>query len=117
TGITQNMIEKEGIPFELFKQEIEEIYKYCEKPSFIAFNGNSFDHKIMNYKNIFQNNETLLDSKSIINALTKDKLFNMKLKDIYYNIFNKNIEKDTSKSKQDVKMMKEILKHFKYKKI
>jgi len=37
-----------------FKKEMDEIFKYCYKPIFIAFNGNSFDHKILQIQGVMQ---------------------------------------------------------------
>ena len=60
------------------------IFEKCKEPIFIAHNGNSFDHKIMRYYDIFDESTKTLDSRSILNLLiTKDNIDSCKLGDIF----------------------------------
>ena len=48
TSISDEQLLNYGDNYYKFSQEIDNIFSYCENPIFIAHNGNSFDHKILN---------------------------------------------------------------------
>jgi hypothetical protein len=89
TGITKEAVYEYGDNFDKFKNEMKELFKYCNKPIFIAHNGNSFDHKILLNENIFSYNDCkLLDSKMIIRLFLNDNITNKSLSDIFKHLFN-----------------------------
>jgi thymidine kinase len=104
---SQDLIDKD---LSRFKNEIDEIYKYCDRPIFIAHNGNSFDHKILMQKNIIDTSKCrTMDSKMIIRLFYNDgiDLFNKKLEFIYNTVVGKEIT-GAHRASVDVQMMIEI---------
>ena len=115
TGITNKMIREEGVSERVFRKEIEEIFKYCKDPQFMAHRGNGFDHLVMyNYK-LFPKKE-YLDSNSIINLHTREKVSKLKLSDTYKVIMGKENEYGAHRAKPDVKMVIDILRKIGYQK-
>jgi len=104
TGITQNMLYESGDRFEKFREEIKELLSYCKNPIFIAHNGNSFDHKILLDRNIFENESCkFLDSRMIIRLFLKNEVGEKSLGDIFAHLFNFNLV--AHRAKADVKML------------
>ncbi len=70
TGITKEMVIKEGDTLAEMKEEFENIFRYCEKPTFVAHNGNSFDHKILVEKGLVDPDQCkFIDSKLLLRLL------------------------------------------------
>jgi len=93
TGITNKMMEKGDKPAKL-KYDMDMIYKYCQKPIFVAHNGNSFDHRIMLQKKLLSEELTgkFLDSKSLISMIyDDDNLQKKKLCEIYEIVTGKDL--------------------------
>lgn len=68
---------------------MKDLLRYCNKPIFIAHNGNSFDHKILlNEKILSYDNCKLLDSRMIIRLFLNDNITNKSLSDIFKHLFN-----------------------------
>ena len=109
TNITNDMI-KDAEPVSKFKQELSNIFLYCDKPKFMAHNGSIFDHKIL-FRNL--NPEQLLDSRYIIRLLYHQDTLKLTLSDTYKIVTGKEIE-NAHRAKDDVKMMIEILKKINY---
>jgi DNA polymerase III epsilon subunit-like protein len=85
TGITKELVYESGEHINVMKAEFENIFKYCEKPTFIAHNGNSFDHKILIQKEILKEGECkLLDSRYLLRLLINNpKIAEKSLGEIY----------------------------------
>jgi hypothetical protein len=114
TGLTNEIVNENGDKLIKFENEINDIFKYCNDPLFIAHNGNSFDHKIMknNYK-LFDQNTNTDDSKIIIRMIyEKEDLLNYSLEKLYKKIINKPIIAHDAGN--DVYMVKTILKELNY---
>jgi DNA polymerase III epsilon subunit-like protein len=104
TGINKEMVYEYGSSFDDFKKEIDIILKYCNKPIFIAHNGNSFDHKILIERNILNHDKCiLLDSKVIIRLFLNDPITNKGLSDIFKYLFG--FIPTIHRAKSDVKML------------
>jgi len=89
TGITKEMVYQNGNSMEDFKKEMNNILLYCNKPIFIAHNGNSFDHKIMTDSKILDYHKCkFLDSKMIIRLFLNNPVTNKSLSDIFMYLFN-----------------------------
>ena len=112
TGITKEMTALHGDFVKQMRNEIYDIFKYCDNPLFIAHNGNVFDHQIMKRYKMFPDEEyTTDDSRSIIRMLgdLPDDTIKMSLSIIYQNITSKTIPKSIHSGETDVKMLCEIL--------
>jgi DNA polymerase III epsilon subunit-like protein len=109
TKITNKMLEN-GDNKKKFKNELRNIFNYCDNPKFMAHNGYVFDHRIL-FKSLSPSQ--LLDSRFIIRMLNDVDTHKMKLGNIYELILKKKPE-NCHRAKDDVKMMIEILKHLKY---
>jgi DNA polymerase III epsilon subunit-like protein/thymidine kinase len=85
TGITKEMVFSEGEDIGEMKAEFENIFKYCEKPIFIAHNGNAFDHKILFEKEMLKEHECIcIDSRYLLRLLIDNpQISERKLEDIY----------------------------------
>jgi superfamily I DNA/RNA helicase len=104
TGITQNMLYENGDHIEKFKREIDELLSYCNNPIFIAHNGNSFDHKILLERGIFEREKCkFLDSRMIIRLFLKNEVGEKSLSDIFKYLFKFNLV--AHRAAADVKMM------------
>lgn len=90
TGIDNDMLINADM-LDVFIYDMQTIYKYCEKPSFIAHNGNSFDHRLLKQKGILKESDShFLDSKSIIPMVcVMDNLHRATLEEIYQMIVGK----------------------------
>lgn len=86
TGITKELVYESGEHINVMKAEFENIFKYCEKPIFIAHNGNSFDHKILIQKEILKEGICkLLDSRYLLRLLINNpKIAEKSLGEIYH---------------------------------
>ena len=111
TGITDDDFNNSDDNIEIFKKDIERIFKLCDMPIFIAHNGNRFDHDILVYKNIINKyNCTLLDSREIISVSHNEpNLYNKKLGEIYEIIMGYKKE-NIHRAKEDTDMIIEIFK-------
>ena len=89
TGITKEDVFEKGESIDKFRNEMKDLLRYCNKPIFIAHNGNSFDHKILlNEKILSYDNCKLLDSRMIIRLFLNDNITNKSLSDIFKHLFN-----------------------------
>ncbi len=111
TGITKELVYKEGEHINVMKTEFENIFKYCEMPTFIAHNGSSFDHKILLEKEFLKEGECkLLDSRYLLRLLINDdKVGNKSLGEIY-NYYYINEEVVGHRAGNDVLMLIKIFK-------
>ena len=111
TGITDDDFNNSDDNIEIFKKDIERIFKLCDMPIFIAHNGNRFDHDILVNKNIINKyNCTLLDSREIISVSHNEpNLYNKKLGEIYEIIMGYKKE-NIHRAKEDTDMIIEIFK-------
>ena len=108
TGITKNDLIN-GQDINIFKSEIKNILEISDKPTFIAYNGNTFDHKILIHNSIL-NYETcnLLDSLVLTRHFIKQKPTSFKLSEIFKLLFpNDNII--AHRAEADVYMMVKIM--------
>ena len=104
TGITRKMLYESGDDIGKFRREIEELLSYCNNPIFIAHNGNSFDHKILLERGIFENERCkFLDSRMIIRLFLKNEVGEKSLSDIFAHLFNFNLV--AHRANADVKML------------
>jgi DNA polymerase III epsilon subunit-like protein len=90
TGITKDMLDDYGDDYGTFFGQVSDAIESCDKPIFIAHNGNSFDHKILIGKNLLSRDKCrFLDSKMIIRLFLKNKEFADKsLVEIFGHLFN-----------------------------
>jgi DNA polymerase III epsilon subunit-like protein len=104
TGITKEMIRENGDNLYQFKNEINEIFEYCNMPIFIAHNGNSFDHRILIEQKILSYNQCkFLDSRYIIRLFLNKSVTQRSLLDIYVYLFK--IKPVGHRALNDVKML------------
>jgi hypothetical protein len=104
TGITRKMLYESGDDIGNFRREIEELLSYCNNPIFIAHNGNSFDHKILLERGIFENERCkFLDSRMIIRLFLKNEVGEKSLSDIFAYLFKFNLV--AHRANADVKML------------
>ena len=104
TGITKDMLYERGDHIQRFKNEMDELFKYCKMPIFVAHNGNSFDHKILLEKNILSyDNCKFLDSRMIIRLFLDDPVSGKSLSDIFKHLFK--FLPVAHRAQTDVKMM------------
>ena len=110
TGITVDMVNRSGDEIGQFKRELDEIFAYCYRPIFIAFNGNSFDHVILKNRKLINPLECrLLDSKMIIRLFldsNASEYSDKSLEKIYSHLFTDKVRAHRAES--DVKMMIQI---------
>ena len=108
TGITQNDLDLEGKNIDYIKNEIKLLLNICKDPVFIAHNGNRFDHRIMKYNKIFDEEMLLLDSMSILNLYINSKniIGSQKLEKIYQYYFEDDVI--AHRAKADVHMLIKI---------
>ena len=107
TGITKEELNEKGDTILKFKEDMETLFKLCEKPIFISHNGFNFDNKLLLEKKIVkQDSCKFLDSRNIIKLFLNDTISNKSLPDIYFHLFKKSIS--IRRAKDDVKMLIEI---------
>jgi hypothetical protein len=107
TCITENDLYLYGRDIQEIQCDVNAIFAKCKEPIFIAHNGNSFDHKIMRYYDMFDESTKTLDSRSILNLLiTKDNIDSCKLGDIFKFYCDEDIV--SHRAKADVYMLIKI---------
>jgi DNA polymerase III alpha subunit (gram-positive type) len=109
TGITQIEVNN-GENLSVFAKEMTNILNICYKPTFIAHNGNAFDHQIMRYQNLLNNNCNFLDSKSIIGQLSVQKTGGETLGKAYELVIGYKFKGNAHRARADVMMLLEIFK-------
>jgi len=88
TGITMEMVNEKGDTLQHFRNDIDTLLNYCEKPIFIAHNGNSFDHKLLLSKEILKIEKChFLDSRMIIRLFLDNPVSEKSLSDIFKYLF------------------------------
>jgi DNA polymerase III epsilon subunit-like protein len=88
TGITMEMVNERGDSMQHFRNDIDILLNYCNKPFFIAHNGNSFDHKILLSKEILKMEKcNFLDSRMIIRLFLEHPVSEKSLSDIFKHLF------------------------------
>ena len=110
TGITNELMMELGETLFSFKNEMRDRLKYYDMPTFIAHNGNSFDHKILKRLKIIPVDSNLLDSKIIMNNRSKDKLYDMKLINIYEKVKGPFPPENAHRAEADTIMIIDIFK-------
>ncbi len=112
TGITKELVYTEGEHIDEMKAEFENIFKYCEKPIFIAHNGSAFDHKILFENEMLQEHECVcVDSRYLLRLLIADARISEKsLSEIYKYYYPENVEfvKSAHRAQADVEMLIQI---------
>ena len=109
TGITNELLYQSGQHINRFKDDMNLLMACCNKPIFIAHNGNSFDHKLLLSQNILDNNKCrFLDSKMIIRLFLDNEITNKSLIDIFNYLFN--FRPIGHRAEADVKMLIAIFK-------
>ncbi len=99
---------------EKFKKEINEIFKSCDNPIFMAHNGLMFDLPILEYHKILETDEYIYrksDSMHILHQLNLRKSRTKKLIDIYNSEFNINHVQE-HRAKGDVMLIVNLFKHY-----
>lgn len=113
TNITDEML-KTGDSFEQFRQEISSVYRYCEKPAFMAHNGKCFDHQVLRSQGILKNTSIFLDSKQIIRMISATDTHRLNLTQTYKIVMGVDVPYVAHRAKEDVEMMKDMLKVLEY---
>jgi len=109
TGITKEMVDANGDHIQKFRNEMEMLMNLCNKPIFIAHNGNSFDHKLLISKNILTESKCrFLDSKMIIRLFLNHTITAKSLSAIFNHLFN--FTPNAHRAEADVKMLIAIFK-------
>jgi DNA polymerase III epsilon subunit-like protein len=109
-GITEKDLLDAEPNYDKFKDDINKILKYCDKPIFIAHNGNRFDFPMLFHHEIVnQNKISTIDTLYLFRLYYKDKNISNKLIDIYNKICDKNITQ-VHRAKEDTLLIVEILK-------
>jgi hypothetical protein len=109
-GITNDDLINSDKDINKFKNDINIIMKYCNKPLFIAHNGNNFDFKILYYHNILNRDEILtLDTLYLFRSFFKEKNIPNKLIELYNKICDKNIIQ-VHRAKEDTILIVDIIK-------
>jgi superfamily I DNA/RNA helicase/DNA polymerase III epsilon subunit-like protein len=111
TNINDEMLNKEGIKQEDFFSKFIELNNNFEEPTYMAHNGNHFDHKIMCYYKLLSYDKVkFLDTRQIIINFTKnhDKEVKGKLTEMYKVIMNKE-PIVAHRAEADVKLVIDIL--------
>ena len=103
TGLTDHDLEGQE-EFSDFKIKFKNLYAKFDKPTFIAHNGSYFDHKIMKYYELFDDNCKLLDSRFIIMGMCQVK---GKLTEMYEKICGEPCGK-AHRAKEDVILVEKI---------
>jgi hypothetical protein len=112
TGINKEMVTEHGDQFQQFRQEINDLLNICNNPIFIAHNGNSFDHRLLQEANILTKDKcTFLDSKMIIRLFLDHPVANKSLLEIYTHLFKKS--PNAHRAEADVFMLIEIFRKLK----
>ena len=111
TGIKEDdLINADDIS--IFKKEMDNIFKYCNKPIFIAHNGNQFDFQVMYLNNLINPKDIIeFDSLYFFRLFIEGKISN-RLIDCYNKIFNTNIIQ-THRAKGDTLLIVDIFKELK----
>ena len=110
TGINNTDLINADNNLDNFRNEIKYIMSHCERPLFIAHNGNQFDFPILYYyKLLDKDNINTLDSRIFIRLFITNKNISNKLIDLYNIILNKNITQ-SHRAKSDTMLIFEICK-------
>lgn len=114
TGITNNDV-RSAENIKIFKNELCNILFHCDKPIFIAHNGNVFDHRII--RKMIGSTQILdcafLDSRIIIRQMSNCKIGIESLSEIYKIIMGENFSGKIHRAKADVIMILDIFKKLK----
>mgnify|MGYP006127652743 FL=1 len=103
TGITNELINESGIELQDFKDEMKTKLKYYDRPTFIAHNGNTFDHILLKRDiGLTNENYTFLDSKAIIHTHYNDPTSKMNLESIYKKFFDHDVDAHRAKADTDM---------------
>ncbi len=110
TGITKEEVFSEGDSLQDMKEEFDNILRYCDKPLFIAHNGNAFDHKLLLEKSIVNNDDCrFIDSRMLLRLLIPNKnIAEKSLETIYKYYYPEDKEIKSHRAKDDVKMLIKI---------
>ena len=113
-GITEKDLLNAEPNYDKFKDDINKILKYCDKPIFIAHNGNRFDFPMLYHHEILNKYKiSTIDTLYLFRLYYKEKNISNKLIDIYNKICDKNITQ-VHKAKEDTLLIVEILKKLKF---
>jgi DNA polymerase III epsilon subunit-like protein len=94
TGITKELVIQDGEDIHVMKAEFENIFRYCERPIFIAHNGSAFDHKILFEKEFLQEGQCVcLDSRYLLRLLVSPQIGDKSLSEIYQYYYKDSEEK------------------------
>jgi hypothetical protein len=109
TDITKITVDnlKNAQSFNNFKEIFLKKIKNCYKPTFIAHNGHTYDHKILRYYSILPYDSNTYDSIQLICNIYNN-IGSKKLVDLYSKIMNKPVL-NAHRAKDDVLMLIEIL--------
>ncbi len=96
------------------KQEIDDILTLCDKPLFISNYVEAYDREILNRSNILtdQTKYYIIDTTNLFVHNVGNMVYDMDTWELYNSVFKKKL--DEKKCKNNVKMLKELLIHYKY---
>jgi len=105
TGITKDNVYENGQVYEIFQQDISQMFNYCYKPILITHNSNN--NKIMLEKKLITyDNCKLLDSRMIIKLFLLETISDKNISDIYHFIFK--TKPSYNRAYLEIDMLKQI---------
>jgi len=110
-GIYEKDLINSDNDYTILENDFNIIKKYCNKPIFIAHNGNNFDFKIINYHidHLDKTDDLLFDTRFFLRLFIPNVKISNKLIDLYNFFMNSNIEQ-THRAKEDTMLIVYILK-------
>jgi thymidine kinase len=108
TGITEKEL-KFGDKLSKFREQVDDILKYCYNPIFVAHNGKRFDFPILYYHNIVDEQKIRTLDSLFLKTFIKNKNISGKLIDIYNYVFESKIIQ-THRAEGDTMLIVDICK-------
>lgn len=107
TGITNSEVKK-GEDISILRKEMKRLFDICDSPTFIAHNGNVFDHQVMRNSGMIFGFCKYLDSRQIIRQLSQNKVGGESLTDTYKIVLEHDYKGKAHRARADVIMVLDI---------
>lgn len=105
-----------GISIETLKEDMMNIFEYCENPIFISHHAELYDLPVLQSHQIFLNQQEfkLIDHRKLLSTILHDEnVLDEELSDIFLRLFQWNL--DETNCQNQTKMMKYILQKYQWK--